>query len=61
MTQETRKNERLEKYFVKAGTNTVEIFTLFNKLKDQLIVIKQKIYDKNANLSIIGDVLTFMD
>lgn len=61
MTQETRKNERLEKYFVKAGTNAVEIFTLFNKLKDQLIVIKQKIYDKNANLSIIGDVLTFMD
>ena len=61
MIQTTKQNERLEKYFVKAGTNSAEILIVFSKLLQDLVIIKGKLGEKDTNLIVIGGILVFME
>jgi len=46
---------------VKAGTKREEILQVLDKLLEDLMVIKGKMYTKGTNFIIIGDLLAFLE
>lgn len=46
---------------MKAGTKREEILQVLDKLLEDLMVIKGKMYTKGTNFIIIGDLLAFLE